>query len=79
MGEHSLDGDPPMSPEEQIHRALIEQLVDAELAEWRSHQESITRITSRGRGVLEFLTNSRSAREPCGDWPNRIPTIWTQL
>ena len=55
-----------MSPEEQKHRALVEQLVDAGLAEWRSHQKSIARITSRGRGVLEFLTNSRSAREPRG-------------
>ena len=52
-----------MSPEEQRHRALVEQLVDAGLAEWRS-QESIARITSRGSGVLEFLKNSRSAREP---------------
>ena len=53
-----------MSPEEQKHRALVEQLVDAGLAEWRSHEKSIARITSRGRGVLEFLKNSRSAREP---------------
>ena len=53
-----------MSPEEQKHRALVEQLVDAGLAEWPSHQKSIARITSRGRGVLEFLKNSRSAREP---------------
>lgn len=53
-----------MSPEEQKHRALVEQLVDAGLAEWRSRQKSIARITSRGRGVLEFLKNSRSAREP---------------
>ena len=46
-----------MSPEEQKHRALVEQLVDAGLAEWRSHQESIARITGRGRGILEFLKN----------------------
>jgi len=44
-----------MSPEEQKHRALVEQLVDAGVAEWRSHEKSIARITSRGRGVLEFL------------------------
>lgn len=53
-----------MSPEEQKRRTLIEQLVDAGLAEWRSHQESIARITSRGRGGLEFLQNIRSARKP---------------
>ena len=46
-----------MSPEEQKHRAFIEQLVDAGLAEWRSDQKSIARITSKGRGVLEFLKN----------------------
>lgn len=46
-----------MSPAEQKHRGLIEQLVDAGLAEWRSDQRSIARITSRGRGVLEFLKN----------------------
>ena len=44
-----------MSPEEQKDRALIEQLVDAGLAEWRSDQKSIARITSKGGGVLEFL------------------------
>ena len=44
-----------MSPEEQKHRALIEQLVDAGLAEWRSDAKSIARITSNGSGVLEFL------------------------
>lgn len=44
-----------MSPEQQKHRALMEHLVDAGLAEWRSDQESIARITSRGCGVLEFL------------------------
>ena len=44
-----------MSPEEQKHRALIEYLVDAGLAEWRSDQKSIVRITSKGCGVLEFL------------------------
>ena len=53
-----------MSPEEQKHRALVEQLVDAGLAEWRSHEKSIARITSTGCGVLEFLRNSRSGREP---------------
>jgi len=47
-----------MSPEEQKHRALVKQLVDAGLAEWRSHQRSVARITSRGRGVLEFLKDS---------------------
>ena len=46
-----------MSPKEQKHRALIEQLVDAGLAEWRSDQKSIARITSKGRSVLEFLKN----------------------
>ncbi len=46
-----------MSGEEQRHRALIEQLVDAGLAEWRSDQKSIARITSKGSGVLEFLQN----------------------
>ena len=51
-----------MSPEQQKHRALIERLVDAGLAEWRSHEKSIARMTSRGRGVLEFLKNSRSDR-----------------
>lgn len=56
------------SPEEQRHRAVIEQLVDAGLAEWRSDQERLQRpdlpvvraplrITSKGRGVLEFLKN----------------------
>ena len=53
-----------MSPKEQKDRALFEQLVDAGLAEWRSDQKSIARITSKGRGVLEFLKNSRSVREP---------------
>ena len=47
-----------MSPEEQKRRALVERLVDAGVAEWRSHEKSIARITSRGRGVLEFLQNN---------------------
>lgn len=53
-----------MSPEERKRRALIEQLVDAGLVEWRSHEKSVARITSRGCGVLEFLKNSRSSQEP---------------
>ena len=53
-----------MSPEEQKHRAMIEQLVDARLAEWRSDGKSSARITSKGCGILEFLKNSRSGREP---------------
>ena len=55
-----------MSPAQQKHRALVEQLVDAGLAEWRSHEKSIARITSRGCGVLDFLKNGRSNREPRG-------------
>lgn len=53
-----------MSPEERKHRALIEQLVDAGLGEWCSPEKSVARITSRGSGVLEFLKNSPSARQP---------------